>query len=653
MSFKTNLTANVGSKVHLAFLIMLMSYSVHGQSCDCPASDSCGPCSGGLSSLTLRYNGGGLIINVLALDGRGTVGISFLNDIITLESEAPEVPFNGDVTVTAIVLLHPGAIHDSAVIDISCTSPINVGDVYGNFSVVAGVSVEGIALCCTASAIETNPPQISNCPADIHIAANSITCDVMVNWEEPVAVDDCQLVDFTSTFNPGSSFPLGTTEVAYTATDKFGNTSTCSFFVVVNDETPPVFQTCHSSITAYTSGQSCTGAAFWTIPSAVDNCSAVQVAGNYSSGDTFPFGVTTVTYTANDEAGNTSICTFIVQVKDTLAPVFSGCLVSDIVVSAATSCEAVAFWTPPQVNDDCTFALTSNYNPGDIFPLGATSVAYTAIDASGNTAICSFDVVVVDSGPPEFLECPADIIVIANSTCLAEVHWNVPIVADACSGVVATTASHEPGNILPVGITQVSYTATDEVGNSGSCYFDVIVQNEQLPLISGCPADIDAKAGESGQVEISWKEPLAQVSCGTVTLESSHLPGELFPVGVTEVEYTAMDNAGQVSSCRFNVTVAYEELKFDVAPLITPDGDGKNDLWLLSNIEKFKDNKVIIVDRWGGEIYRATGYNNENIVWDGNNMNGVPVPTGTYFYFISVKFVSEKVEKKGFIELVR
>ena len=653
MGFKTNLFANTGNKVHLTYILMLMSFWTHGQSCDCPASNSCGPCSGGLTSFTLQYNGRGLVISVVAFDDQGQVGITILDDVITIESRIPGTPFNGSVTVTATVLRIGGTLRDTEEFDVSCASPIHVGDSFGNFSVLAGQSVTGEALCCASSLIETNPPEISNCPEDIVVAAGSISCDAIVVWTEPVAVDDCELSEFTSTYSSGTNFPLGSTIVTYTATDKFGNFSTCSFNVVVHDETPPVFQICHSDIVAYTSENSCSAAAFWTAPPATDNCSSIQINSDRNSGDTFSFGETTVTYTATDEAGNTALCSFVVQVLDTLDPVFSGCPENDVVVSATTSCEAVASWTPPQVNDDCSVTMTSNYSPGDTFPLGVTSVTYTAIDASGNTSVCSFNVVINDTSPPEFPDCPGDIIITADSSCSATVYWNVPIAIDGCSGVVTTTASHEPGSIFPTGITQVNYTAINEAGNSGSCYFNVIVQNEQLPVISGCPGDITAKAGESGKVEVSWEEPIAEARCGEVSLQASHLPGKLFQVGTTNVEYTATDATGKTSSCHFKVVVSYEEVEFDVTPVITPDGDGKNDLLLLLNIEKFANNKVIIVDRWGSEIFRATGYNNTDVVWDGTNMNGTQVPTGTYFYFISVKFVSQVVEKKGFIELVR
>ena len=58
---------------------------------------------------------------------------------------------------------------------------------------------------------------------------------------------------------------------------------------------------------------------------ATDNCPGVTVAqtGGLASGETFPVGTTTVTFTATDSAGNTAACAFDVTVRDAEAPVIT------------------------------------------------------------------------------------------------------------------------------------------------------------------------------------------------------------------------------------------------------------------------------------------------------------------------------------------
>src|SRR4030095_8971173 len=113
-----------------------------------------------------------------------------------------------------------------------------------------------------------------------------------------------------------------------------------------------------------------------------------------------------------------------------------------------------------------------------------------------------------------------------------------------------------------------------------------------------------------------------------------------------------IDDGGNAAYCYFNVTVSQMEIDINVGKVVTPDGNGINDRWILTNIEKFPNNKVEVVDRWGGLIFTGTKYNNENVVWRGTNRGGEPVPTGTYFYSIFVSYGSATIEKTGFIELV-
>jgi gliding motility-associated-like protein len=286
-----------------------------------------------------------------------------------------------------------------------------------------------------------------------------------------------------------------------------------------------------------------------------------------------------------------------------------------------------------------------------MFDMGETEVTYTATDEQGNSSACSFKITVMDQQAPVFSECPSNIELSVTDACEAVVQWNAPAVSDNCSmeGVIATHAS---GDIFPLGVTEVKYVATDIYGNESTCSFKVTVKLSTPPVITNCPGDIKAKTLESG-VAVQWIEPTATSFCPDVTLTASHRPGDLFSLGKTEVVYTATDRSGNQAECVFNIEVAYEDIEFSIARIVTPDGDGTNDRWILSNIEKFQDNRVTIVDRWGSVVFEAAGYNNENTVWNGDNLGGTTVPTGTYFFTIIVRLGPSQVEKNGFIEVIR
>ena len=160
-----------------------------------------------------------------------------------------------------------------------------------------------------------------------------------------------------------------------------------------NDNTPPTFAAL-PDINVNADQGGCTTTVTWTPPTAQDDCGVTitQTAGP-SSGSLFSAASSpyTITYEAADPYGNTTTQSFTVTVVDTEAPsitcppdVFAGC---DTVVSYA----------PPVATDNCTgvtTSLLSGFPSGGVFPQGTTTVTYEAEDVSGNTAQCSFDVLV-------------------------------------------------------------------------------------------------------------------------------------------------------------------------------------------------------------------------------------------------------------------
>ncbi len=69
------------------------------------------------------------------------------------------------------------------------------------------------------------------------------------------------------------------------------------------------------NIVQNTDVSSATAVVTWNEPTASDNSGSVTLTSSHSSGDTFPIGETTVTYTATDEAGNQIEDTFTVTIE--------------------------------------------------------------------------------------------------------------------------------------------------------------------------------------------------------------------------------------------------------------------------------------------------------------------------------------------------
>jgi gliding motility-associated-like protein len=78
----------------------------------------------------------------------------------------------------------------------------------------------------------------------------------------------------------------------------------------------------------------------------------------------------------------------------------------------------------------------------------------------------------------------------------------------------------------------------------------------------------------------------------------------------------------------------YEELKKSIPTAFTPNGDGKNDEFLIPGIEKYPNAEIEVFDRWGRMVYKSgEGYFEP---WDGT-FRGDDLPTDSYFYVIDLK----------------
>ncbi|MEK9830675.1 MAG: gliding motility-associated C-terminal domain-containing protein, partial [Schleiferiaceae bacterium] len=69
----------------------------------------------------------------------------------------------------------------------------------------------------------------------------------------------------------------------------------------------------------------------------------------------------------------------------------------------------------------------------------------------------------------------------------------------------------------------------------------------------------------------------------------------------------------------------------NVMNVITPNGDGFNDVFDLSEVVQADSCDLVILDRWGSRVYDEPRYISG---WDGTNTGGDPLPDGTYYYLL-------------------
>jgi gliding motility-associated-like protein len=62
--------------------------------------------------------------------------------------------------------------------------------------------------------------------------------------------------------------------------------------------------------------------------------------------------------------------------------------------------------------------------------------------------------------------------------------------------------------------------------------------------------------------------------------------------------------------------------------IITPNGDGVNDVFFIKNLEGHPNSSLNILNRWGNMVYETSNYQ--------NNWGGDDAADGTYFYILKL-----------------
>jgi gliding motility-associated-like protein len=83
------------------------------------------------------------------------------------------------------------------------------------------------------------------------------------------------------------------------------------------------------------------------------------------------------------------------------------------------------------------------------------------------------------------------------------------------------------------------------------------------------------------------------------------------------------------SKIRVIMDLCLSELPDVIPQIITPNGDGINDIWDITHVDYFTENSLKIFNRWGVVVFEAAPYTN---TWKGQSMSDKELPNGTYFY---------------------
>lgn len=390
------------------------------------------------------------------------------------------------------------------------------------------------------------------------------------------AYDNCGIRSTSVSKTSFTCADKDTVTITVSATDINYNQSTMQMKVAVVDNRAPSFTLVPAAAVFNASSSSCdrtlTAAQLGGPATAFDGCGPVTISSDMPPGGVFPLGLTIVNWQATDGSGNVAYAQQLVTINDATNPTITApAAVSR--VAPANACQislGEANLGDATASDNCGYTIT-NDAPA-VFPIGTTTVTWTATDPSGNFANATQDVTVTDVTPP-LVFAPPDLALVADmgscSRAAANVMLGSPVANDNCSGVTVT--NNAPGS-FPIGETLVTWTATDSTGNFAVAVQKVTIFDGTPPTIAA-PADIEVEA-DAGQCY--WTvNPLILGSATNVTDNCSvptvnNSAGTTLAVGTHRVIWTALDANGNTQTDVQIVTVVGEAPEITCAYGTTP-----------------------------------------------------------------------------------
>jgi hypothetical protein len=377
--------------------------------------------------------------------------------------------------------------------------------------------------------------------------------------------------------------------VMLTVTDVNGNSATCSATVLVEDLVAPTAICKNDTIYLNNLGLATTSAAAINNESN-DACGILTMNLDVTNFDCADISTNPnpVVLTVTDINGNSSTCSATVTVVDNLTPTFSQCFSNGVLISDPNGCYANYSVVLDTIFDNCTPSnaitvtakakvVSNNQNiPLTITPLGIGGYTITATfgmpvgnnrvvvkatDAQGNIDSCVYFIQVNDTWAPIIANCPVNPTAVVNpSTCTAVVNYNIPTASDNCSGVgmVINNPAYQSGGTFPLGITPVTYTATDGSGNTTLCSFNVNVTgtcntNADLAAAIFTPALSLFNTNESRDYVLKISNVTSNPTAGTVQFFVASSSGYNFTVNPTQTTTTTLFGTQPVTNADWDI----------------------------------------------------------------------------------------------------
>ncbi|RMB64166.1 T9SS C-terminal target domain-containing protein [Dokdonia sinensis] len=457
---------------------------------------------------------------------------------------------------------------DSIAIDTTSFTCADVGD--NTVTLTVTDNNGNVADCMATVTVEDNvaPTAIcSNITVQLDNTGNAtITAAQIDNGSNDACGIDTIAIDTTSF----TCADVGDNTVILTVTDNNGNVADCMATVTVEDNVAPTAICSNITVQLNDTGNA-------TITAAqIDNGSNDACGINTIAIDTTSFtcadvGDNTVTLTVTDNNGNVADCMATVTVQDNVAPT---AICSNITVQLDDTGNATI--TAADVdngsNDACgidSIAIdTTSFTCADV---GDNTVTLTITDNNGNVADCVAVVTILGEDPITIVSGPTDIFTGTgpnDNNCSSlvvydEVTIDSFVIENNCGSATISSVTQSgglgSGSMFPVGTTTEEFTLTDSNGNTTIYTFEITITDTSLPTLECPEQDLVAMMNDEGVYLVEDFSIFASDNCSQGdNLEVIQTPAQGTVVnenGIIEVDLIVFDEAGNTTTCTFNVIV--------------------------------------------------------------------------------------------------
>lgn len=524
-----------------------------------------------LAGTTMTSVDNGITINMIVSDVNGNINsCSFSLPILDTISPVINCPGNqtidGDANCQANIIDYTSlaSVTDNCTESVAISQSPAPGTLISSTTTITltGTDESGNTGSCTfdVSIVDVTAP-IVTCPSNTSVSSDASCQHSLTDYTGSASANDnCSAainLIYSQSPAPSAILNAGVNPITIYSEDEAGNIGQCIFNLTVEDQINPTIS-CPSNQVVYAT-TSCDGVLsdYTGLASVGDNCSSVAnitVSQSPLSGSTITTDQSIV-LTAMDEAGNQQTCSFFAVLTDTIKPTIV--CPSDESIAADANCD----YTLPDYtgnltgSDNCSsfgnMTVSQNPAPGTT-QNGSTAILFTLTDEAGNSSNCTMNVLPIDTTDP-VITCPSPAPINNGTSCdyIIADYSSLSSVIENCSGyTVAQTPA--PGSTINAGTNNITLVVTDAAGNQDQCSFDLQIIESQNPTIS-CPS-----VSATCDPIVTYADPTVSDNCSASFFQSDvtgYTSGDLFPVGITTIEYTAIDSSGNTSTCTFNVEV--------------------------------------------------------------------------------------------------